>query len=123
MIGDLDRDVIERFLATPVSRVSLVLSQIVRSALTALIQAIVILLVALAARRARARAARPAGWSCSLAAMLVNSAFAGHLAGARAADAQGGDDDRDRQLHRPAALLPLVDADLAASRCRSGCRS
>ncbi len=35
MVSDLDRDVIPRFLATPVSRVSLVVSQIVRSALTA----------------------------------------------------------------------------------------
>ena len=47
MVSDLDRDVIPRFLATPVSRVSLVVSQIVRSALTALIQGIIILLVAL----------------------------------------------------------------------------
>src|SRR5215213_9536823 len=33
MITDLDRDVIPRFLATPVSRVALVASQLVRSAL------------------------------------------------------------------------------------------
>ena len=32
MISDLDRDVLPRFLATPVSRISLVVSQIVRSA-------------------------------------------------------------------------------------------
>jgi ABC-2 type transport system permease protein len=48
MVADLDRDVIPRFLATPVSRVSLVVSQIVRSALTAVIQGIVILAVSLA---------------------------------------------------------------------------
>src|SRR5439155_19034118 len=41
MITDLDRDVIPRFLATPVSRVSLVASQIVRAALTAVIQALI----------------------------------------------------------------------------------
>jgi len=35
-----------------------------------------------------------------------------HLSGARAADADGGDHDCDRQLHRAAAVLPLVDADL-----------
>src|SRR6478736_2139651 len=48
MIADLDHKVIERFLATPASRFSLVLSQIVRSALTAAIQAVVILLVSFA---------------------------------------------------------------------------
>ncbi len=48
MVDDLDRSVIDRFLATPVSRVSLVLSQIVRAGLTAVIQALVILLVGLA---------------------------------------------------------------------------
>jgi ABC-2 type transport system permease protein len=48
MISDLDRDVIPRFLATPVSRVSLVASQVARSALTAMIQALIILLIALA---------------------------------------------------------------------------
>ena len=48
MINDLRFKVIERFLATPASRLSLVLSQIVRAALTAAIQALVILLVATA---------------------------------------------------------------------------
>jgi ABC-2 type transport system permease protein len=48
MITDLDRDVIPRFLATPVSRVALVASQLVRAALTSVIQALIILLIALA---------------------------------------------------------------------------
>ena len=48
MINDLNKKVVERFLATPASRLSLVLSQIVRAALTAAIQAVIILLVALA---------------------------------------------------------------------------
>src|SRR5205809_6975032 len=48
MITDLDRDVIPRFLATPVSRISLVVSQIVRSALIAVIQGAIILLVSIA---------------------------------------------------------------------------
>jgi ABC-2 type transport system permease protein len=48
MINDLDRHVVDRFLATPASRLSIVLSQVVRSGLIALIQAIVILLVGLA---------------------------------------------------------------------------
>ena len=48
MVFDLDRKIVERFLTTPASRLSLVLSQIVRAALTSAIQALVILLVALA---------------------------------------------------------------------------
>jgi len=76
MVSDLDRDVIPRFLATPVSRVSLVVSQIVRSAVTALIQGIVILLVSLALG-VRVHAAI-LGWVVVLlAAMLMNSTFAG----------------------------------------------
>jgi ABC-2 type transport system permease protein len=47
MIADLDRNVVSRFLATPVSRLSIVLSQVIRSGLTASIQALVILLVGL----------------------------------------------------------------------------
>ncbi len=76
MITDLDRDVIPRFLATPVSRVSLVASQIVRAALTAVIQALIILLISLALGvRIQAGAA---GWVIVLlAAGLVSSAFAG----------------------------------------------
>jgi ABC-2 type transport system permease protein len=48
MIADLDRHVVDRFLATPTSRLAIVLSQIVRSGVIALIQAIVILLVGFA---------------------------------------------------------------------------
>jgi ABC-2 type transport system permease protein len=47
MIADLDRNVVSRFLATPVSRISIVLSQVMRAGLTAAIQALVILLVGL----------------------------------------------------------------------------
>ena len=76
MITDLDRDVIQRFLATPVSRVSLVASQIVRASLTSVIQALIILLISLALGvRIQAGAA---GWLIVLlAAALVASAFAG----------------------------------------------
>ena len=45
MISDLDRHVVDRFLATPASRLAIVLSQVVRSGLIAAIQAMVILLV------------------------------------------------------------------------------
>jgi ABC-2 type transport system permease protein len=48
MISDLDRHVVDRFLATPASRFSIVLSQVVRSGLIAMIQALVILLVGFA---------------------------------------------------------------------------
>jgi ABC-2 type transport system permease protein len=76
MIADLDRKVVERFLATPASRFSIVFSQIVRSALTAAIQAIIILLVSLALGvRVHTGAL---GWLVIIVAgILVNSAFAG----------------------------------------------
>jgi len=48
MIADLDRHVVDRFLATPTSRLAIVLSQVVRSGLIAMIQALVILLVGFA---------------------------------------------------------------------------
>jgi ABC-2 type transport system permease protein len=76
MINDLDHKVIERFLATPASRLSLVLSQIVRSALTAAIQAVIILVVSLALGVSIRTGA--GGWLVIIvAAILVNSSFAG----------------------------------------------
>jgi ABC-2 type transport system permease protein len=76
MINDLKFKVIERFLATPASRLSLVLSQIVRAALTAAIQALVILLVALALGVHVHEG--PLGWLVVIVvAMLVTMPFAG----------------------------------------------
>ncbi len=76
MIADLDRKVIERFLTTPVSRLSLVLSQIVRASLTAGIQAIVIMVVALALGVHVNEGAL--GWLVVIvASMLVTMPFAG----------------------------------------------
>ena len=76
MIYDLDHKIVERFLATPASRLAIVLSQIVRSALTAAIQAIVIMLVALALG-VRVHSG-VVGWIVIVVAgILVNSAFAG----------------------------------------------
>jgi ABC-2 type transport system permease protein len=76
MIDDLDRKVVERFLATPASRLAVVLSQIVRSAITAAIQALIILIIAVILG-ARVHSG-VAGWLVViLAAVLVNSAFAG----------------------------------------------
>jgi ABC-2 type transport system permease protein len=80
MVADLDRKFVERFLATPIARVSLVLSQIVRSALTAALQAVIILVVAMALG-VRVHAG-VAGWIVVLlVAMLVNAAFAGFSQG------------------------------------------
>jgi ABC-2 type transport system permease protein len=80
MISDLEHKVVERFLATPASRVSIVLSQIVRSAVTAAIQGFIILVVALALGVRVHEGA--AGWIVIiLAGMLVNSAFAGFSQG------------------------------------------
>ncbi len=76
MISDLDRDVLPRFLATPVSRASLVVSQIVRSALIAVIQGIIILFVSLALGVHIHTGIE--GWIVILAAAaLMNAAFAG----------------------------------------------
>jgi ABC-2 type transport system permease protein len=76
MVVDLDRRFVERFLATPVSRLSLVLSQIVRSSVQAALQALVILLVSLALG-VRVHTG-VLGWLVILlVAILVNSAFAG----------------------------------------------
>ena len=76
MIDDLDRKVVERFLATPASRLAIVLSQIVRSAITAAIQAVIILVVALVLG-ARVHSGFVGWLTIILAAVLVNSAFAG----------------------------------------------
>lgn len=76
MIQDLDRHVIDRFLASPASRLSIVLSQIVRQGIVAIIQALVILVVALALGvRVHAGAL---GWLVVLAsAALLSMVFAG----------------------------------------------
>ena len=48
MITDLDRKVVDRFLAAPASRLAIVLSQVVRAGITAMIQTLILLLVGLA---------------------------------------------------------------------------
>jgi ABC-2 type transport system permease protein len=48
MITDLDRKVIDRFLAAPASRLAIVLSQVVRAGITAMIQSLILLIVGLA---------------------------------------------------------------------------
>jgi ABC-2 type transport system permease protein len=80
MVFDIERKFVERFLATPASRLSLVLSQIVRSALTAALQGAIILLVSLALG-VRVHSG-VLGWLVILAvAMLVNAAFGGFSQG------------------------------------------
>ena len=76
MIQDLDRDVIERFLTTPVRRSSLVVSQIVRSAITAAIQATIIIAVSYVLG-VRSSQGLLGVLVVILAGVLVNSAFAG----------------------------------------------
>lgn len=76
MVTDLDRGVMERFLATPARRSALVMSQIMRSSVQAAIQTLILLVVgyALGARVASG----VAGWVVILlAAMLVAGGFAG----------------------------------------------
>ena len=97
------------------------LSQIVRSAFTAAIQALIILLVALALGVHIHTGVL--GWLVILArGDPRQQRVRRHLAGDRAADAARGDDDRGRELHRPAAALPLLDAARRSSRCRTGCK-
>jgi len=75
-IEDLDRKVIDRFLATPVSRTSLVLSQVVRAGLISAIQTVIILGTAwlLGARIERGAA----GWLVMIGVgFFVAAAFAG----------------------------------------------
>jgi len=48
MISDLDRHVVDRFLAAPTARAAIVLSQVVRAGITAIMQAAILLLVGLA---------------------------------------------------------------------------
>lgn len=76
MISDLDRHVIDRFLAAPASRLAIVLSQVVRAGFTAILQALILLLVGLALGvRVHGGAI---GWLVVLAASsLLAMAFAG----------------------------------------------
>jgi ABC-2 type transport system permease protein len=48
MISDLDRHVIDRFLAAPASRLAIILSQVIRAGITAVLQALILLVVGLA---------------------------------------------------------------------------
>jgi ABC-2 type transport system permease protein len=74
-ITDLDRGVIERFLATPARRSSLIFSQVTRAGLTAVIQGAIILLIGLALG---ASTGGPLGWLAILAAAaLVAAGFSG----------------------------------------------
>ena len=74
-ITDLDRGVIERFLATPARRSSLIVSQLMRSALTAMLQGTIILVVG---RILGASGGGARGWATILAAAaLVAAGFAG----------------------------------------------
>jgi ABC-2 type transport system permease protein len=76
MITDLDRKVVDRFLAAPASRFAIVLSQVVRAGITAVLQTLILLLAGLALGvRVHGGAL---GWLVIFAAaFLLASAFAG----------------------------------------------
>jgi ABC-2 type transport system permease protein len=76
MITDLDRHVIDRFLAAPTSRFAIILSQVVRAGLIAILQALLLLVLGLALGvRVHGGAL---GWVVAfLAAALLAMAFAG----------------------------------------------
>ncbi len=76
MITDLDRHVVDRFLAAPASRTAIVLSQVTRAGITAVLQALLLLLVGLALG-VRVHGGAP-GWLVVLAASaLLAMVFAG----------------------------------------------
>jgi ABC-2 type transport system permease protein len=76
MITDLDRHVVDRFLAAPASRFAIILSQVVRAGITAVLQALLLLVLGLALGvRVHGGAL---GWLVVfLAAALLAMAFAG----------------------------------------------
>src|SRR5436190_6086355 len=76
MISDLDRHVIDRFLAAPASRFAIILSQVVRAGIIAIVQALLLLVLGLALGvRVHGGAA---GWFVVFAAAaLLAMAFAG----------------------------------------------
>ncbi len=76
MINDLDKKWVERFLATPASRLAIVLSQVARAGLTAIVQALVILIVGLALG-VRVHGGVPGWFVVLLVAALVATVFAG----------------------------------------------
>jgi ABC-2 type transport system permease protein len=76
MISDLDRHVVDRFLAAPASRLAIVLWQVIRAGITAILQALVLLVVA-TALGVRVHGG-PLGWLVVLAASsLLATVFAG----------------------------------------------
>ena len=76
MIGDLDRGVIERFLATPARESSLILSQVFRSGAQAVIQGLIVLAIGLVLG-ARVHGG-PLGWlAILLVGFLVAATFSG----------------------------------------------
>jgi len=82
MINDLDRHVIDRFLAAPTVRIAIVLSQVVRAGLTAVVQACILLLVGLALGVQRDRLHRDLGRADDTG-VALQAPFSGHAGSAR----------------------------------------
>ena len=109
MIEDLDRGVLERFLATPASRAAIVFGRILESAIVATLQALLILLVGLLLGATN-------GGIVGLARDPARGVphrrrVRGSLARDRAPHPAGGVDDRRRPVHRPAAAVLLLAPD------------
>ncbi len=93
-IADLDRGVLERFLATPASRSAIVFGRILESAIVATLQAMLILLTGVLLGATNGGAT---GWLVILlAAFLTAAGFAGVSHGVGASHAPGGFDGRGR---------------------------
>ena len=76
MITDLDRKVVDRFLAAPASRLAIVLSQVIRAGITAVLQTLILLLAGLALG-VRVHGGFPGWLVIFAAAFLLACAFAG----------------------------------------------
>jgi ABC-2 type transport system permease protein len=76
MITDLDRHVIDRFLAAPTSRLAIILSQVVRAGIIAILQALLLLLLGLALG-VRVHGGAPGWLVVFAAAALLAMTFAG----------------------------------------------
>jgi hypothetical protein len=108
MIEDLDRGVLERFLATPASRGAIVFGRILESSIVATLQAVLILVTGLFLGR-RTAARRPARDPAR--GLPDRGRVRRPLARRRVAHAPGGIDDCRRPVHRAAAPLLLVASD------------
>ena len=120
MIEDLDRGVLERFLATPASRAAIVFGRILEASIVASLQALLILAHGPPARSDERRAGRLGRDPARV--VPRRGRLLGSLPRRRAADPAGGVDDRGGAVHRPAAPLLLLASDRAGADPRLDAR-